>query len=155
MKICRQPLVCDGKRSAKKNELKPWKTKEWVIPPEQNSAFVAQMEQVQIVEHYPSATKIRMVLDNLKTHSPAALYGTFAPQKAKALWDRLEFIYTPVHGSWLNIAEIELRVTQWTMSEPAARQHRKSKAESGGVAKRSEQQKQQNQLAVHHPRCTH
>jgi hypothetical protein len=64
----------------------------------------------KIVDQYPMATKIRLVLDNLRTHTPAALYETFAPQKAKALWDRLEFIYTPVHGSWLNMAEIELHV---------------------------------------------
>jgi hypothetical protein len=59
---------------------------------------------------YPKATKIRLVLDNFSTHSAAALYETFEPRKAKALWDRLEFIYTPVHGSWLNMAEIELHV---------------------------------------------
>lgn len=64
----------------------------------------------KIAALYPKATKIRLVLDNLRTHTPAALYETFAPEKAKALWDRLEFIYTPVHGSWLNMAEIELRV---------------------------------------------
>lgn len=64
----------------------------------------------QLVAQYPKATKIRLVLDNLRTHSPAALYETFAPQKAKALWDRLEFIYTPVHDSWLNMAEIDLHV---------------------------------------------
>lgn len=49
-------------------------------------------------------------MDNLKTHSAAALYETFAPAKAKKIWDRLEFVYTPVHGSWLNMAEIELHV---------------------------------------------
>lgn len=64
----------------------------------------------KIVAQYSKAIKIRLVLDNLRTHSPAALYETFPPQKAKALWDRLEFIYTPVHGSWLNMAEIELHV---------------------------------------------
>lgn len=64
----------------------------------------------KIVALYPKAAKVRLVLDNLRTHSPAALYETFAPRKAKALWDRLEFIYTPVHGSWLNMAEIELHV---------------------------------------------
>lgn len=64
----------------------------------------------QIAAQYPKATKIRLVLDNLRTHSPAALYEAFPPQKAKALWDRLEFIYTPVHGSWLNMAEIDLHV---------------------------------------------
>lgn len=64
----------------------------------------------QIVAHYPTATKIRLVLDNLRTPSPAALYESFPPEKAKALWNRLEFIYTPVHGAWLNMAEIELHV---------------------------------------------
>ena len=65
----------------------------------------------RIVEQwYPAAKKVRLVVDNLRTHTPAALYETFAPQKAKALWDHLEFIYTPLHGSWLNMAEIEINV---------------------------------------------
>lgn len=63
-----------------------------------------------IGEHYPTAKKITLVMDNLNTHSPGALYEAFPPDKAKALWDRFEFIYTPKHGSWLNVAEIELNV---------------------------------------------
>jgi len=50
------------------------------------------------------------VMDNLNTHTPGSLYETFRPDKAKWLWERFEFVYTPKHGSWLNIAEIELRV---------------------------------------------
>ena len=61
-------------------------------------------------EYYPSAEKIRLVMDNLSTHKPAALYEAFRPQEAKRIWDRFEFIYTPKHGSWLNMAEIELHV---------------------------------------------
>ena len=61
-------------------------------------------------EYYPSAKKIRLVMDNLNTHKPAALYETFPPEEAKRIWDRFEFIYTPKHGSWLNMAEIELNV---------------------------------------------
>lgn len=61
-------------------------------------------------QHYPSAKKIRLVMDNLGTHKPAALYEAFSPQEAKRLWDRYEFIYTPKHGSWLNMAEIEINV---------------------------------------------
>jgi transposase len=61
-------------------------------------------------ELYPSAQKIRLVMDNLGTHKPAALYEAFAPEEAKRIWDRFEFIYTPKHGSWLNMAEIELNV---------------------------------------------
>jgi predicted AAA+ superfamily ATPase len=49
-------------------------------------------------------------MDNLNTHSPGALYEAFSPEKAKSLWDRFDFVYTPKHGSWLNMAEIELNV---------------------------------------------
>ena len=64
----------------------------------------------QIANCYRDATKITLVMDNLNTHEPGALYERFPPEKAKALWDRFEFIYTPKHGSWLNMAEIELNV---------------------------------------------
>lgn len=59
---------------------------------------------------YPSAQRITLVMDNYKTHVPSALYETFKPMEAKRLWDRFEFVYTPKHGSWLNMAEIELHV---------------------------------------------
>ena len=61
-------------------------------------------------EFYPAASKITLVMDNFKTHSASAFYETFAPEEAKRLWDRFEFVYTPKHGSWLNMAEIELHV---------------------------------------------
>jgi hypothetical protein len=64
----------------------------------------------QIAGHYCNADKITLVMDNLNTHEPGALYEAFPPEKAKALWDRFEFVYTPKHGSWLNMAEIELNV---------------------------------------------
>ena len=60
--------------------------------------------------HFPEAERIVVVLDNLNTHTPAALYAAFKPMEAKRIWDRLEFHYTPKHGSWLNMAEIELSV---------------------------------------------
>lgn len=63
-----------------------------------------------IAEQYHMAEKITLVMDNLNTHTPGSLYDTFTPDVAKALWDRFEFVYTPKHGSWLNIAEIELSV---------------------------------------------
>ena len=173
--------------------MKPWKREQWVIPPEQNGDFVAQMEQVldvykrpydpcrpvvcmdesprqliretrlpsparpgcaarhdyeyercgvcnvflaveplagrrmtrvtqrktktqwacfleEIARQYRGAQRIILVMDNLNTHGPGSLYETFAPEVAKALWDRFEFVYTPKHGSWLNMAEIELNV---------------------------------------------
>lgn len=63
-----------------------------------------------IANQYEEAEKITLVMDNLNTHTPGSLYETFPPDKAKALWDRFEFVYTPKHGSWLNMAEIELNV---------------------------------------------
>jgi len=64
----------------------------------------------QISENWPAAKKITLVMDNLNTHTPGSLYEAFPARQAKELWDRFEFIYTPKHGSWLNIAEIELQV---------------------------------------------
>jgi len=61
-------------------------------------------------EVYPDAEKIVLVQDNLNTHSPASLYEAFAPAEAKRLADRFEFHYTPKHGSWLNMAEIEFSI---------------------------------------------
>ena len=173
--------------------MKPWKREQWVIPPEHNGDFVAQMEQVLdiykrpydprrpvvcmdesprqligetkvpiparpgcaarhdyeyercgvcnvfmaveplagkrltriterktktdwasflelIATQYGRAHKIILVMDNLNTHGPGSFYETFAPEVAKALRDRFEFVYTPKHGSWLNMAEIELNI---------------------------------------------
>ena len=61
-------------------------------------------------EWYPKAKKIKLVMDNFKTHDASAFYETFEPQEAKRLWDRFEFVFTPKHGSWVNMAEIELHV---------------------------------------------
>ena len=61
-------------------------------------------------EWYKDAPKIILVMDNLATHKPAALYEVYEPKEAKRIWDRFELIYTPKHGSWLNMAEIELNV---------------------------------------------
>jgi len=59
---------------------------------------------------YPDALKIKIVHDQLNTHVPASLYKAFEPAEAKRIFDKLEFHYTPKHGSWLNMAEIELSV---------------------------------------------
>jgi len=61
-------------------------------------------------EHFPKARRIVLVMDNLNTHSPSSLYEAFSPQEAKRILDKLEIHYTPKHGSWLNMAEIELSV---------------------------------------------
>jgi hypothetical protein len=59
---------------------------------------------------YPQAEKIVIVMDNLNTHSPASFYATFEPEEARRLINRFEFHFSPKHGSWLNMAEIELGV---------------------------------------------
>lgn len=61
-------------------------------------------------DRYPHACKVRLVMDNLNTHNIASLYEAFEPQEARRLAERLEIHYTPKHGSWLNMAEIELSV---------------------------------------------
>jgi hypothetical protein len=60
--------------------------------------------------HYADAKKIRLVQDNLNTHDGASLYEAFAPEEARRILDKLEFHYTPKHGSWLNLAESEISI---------------------------------------------
>ena len=191
--VCREHLPGDGASDTQKNELKPWKKKEWCTP-KLSGEFVARMEDVldlyhedydperpvvcfdetskQLIEDvrppikakpgrverydteyqrngtrnlflfcepkggwrhvevtgrrtavdfahqmkwlvdeaYPDATVIRLVLDNLNTHKLGSLYEAFAPSEARRIAKRLEFHHTPTHGSWLNMAEIELSV---------------------------------------------
>lgn len=97
--MCNIFLACDplvGKRVVKVTERKT--KKDW--------AYFLE----EISDHYKTAEKITLVMDNLNTHEPGSFYEVFPPEKAKAIWDRFEFVYTPKHGSWLNIAEIELNV---------------------------------------------
>ena len=68
--------------------------------------FAHQMRAL-VDEHFPDADVVRIVLDNLNTHTPAALYETFPPEEARRIVSKLEFHDTPTHGSWLNMAEIE------------------------------------------------
>lgn len=93
--IASEPL--QGKRFVKITERK---TKiEW-------AEFIKQIAD----EQYPEAKKITLVMDNYNTHNAGSLYEAFSPQEAKRIWDRFDFVYTPKHGSWLNMAEIELNV---------------------------------------------
>jgi transposase len=74
-----------------------------------NIDFAHQMKDL-VDQHFPKADKVRVVLDNLNSHTGAALYQTFAPEEARRILRKLEFHYTPKHGSWLNMAEIEFSV---------------------------------------------
>ena len=92
--MANEPL--QGKRFVEVTEFK--KKTDWAL-------FVKK-----IADKYPEAKKIILVMDNFKTHSASAFYEAFEPEQAKELWDRFEFVFTPKHGSWLNMAEIELHV---------------------------------------------
>jgi len=70
----------------------------------------AQCMKELVDVHFPHAEVIRVVLDNLNTHSPAALYDAFAAEEARRILRKLEFHHTPKHGSWLNMAEIEISI---------------------------------------------
>jgi hypothetical protein len=97
--VCNIFMACEplaGNRMVKITERKT--KKDWAV-------FLEE-----IASHYREAEKITLVMDNYNTHTPGALYETFSPDQAKTLWDRFEFLYTPKHGSWLNMAEIELNV---------------------------------------------
>ncbi len=92
--IANEPLA--GKRIVKITKRKT--KKDWAI-------FIKD-----IAMQYKNAKKITLVMDNLNTHKAGSLYDAFEAEEAKALWDRFDFVFTPKHGSWLNMAEIELNV---------------------------------------------
>ena len=87
---------------------RPWRHVE--VTPRRTSVDFARQMYALAFEHYPEATKIRVVLDNLSTHKAAALYEAFEPKLARAVLERLEFHYVPKHASWLNMVEIEIGV---------------------------------------------
>ena len=93
--IANEPLK--GKRYVEVTELKT--KKEWV-------QFVKRIAD----EWIPKDKKIKLVMDNFKTHAPSPFYETFDPAEAKRLWDRFDFVYTPKHGGQLKLAEIKLYV---------------------------------------------
>ena len=98
--VCNIFMFCEplrGKRFVMVSERRT--KKEWAF-------YLKEISDV----YYKEADKITLVMDNLNTHQPSALYEVFPPAEAKRIWDRFEFIFTPKHGSWLNIAEIELSV---------------------------------------------
>jgi transposase len=88
--------------------LKGWRRAE--ITERRTRADWARQTKRLVDEDFPDAEKIILVMDNLNTHGIASLYETFPPDEAKRIKDRLEIHYTPKHGSWLNMAEIELNV---------------------------------------------
>jgi len=93
--VFNEPLL--GKRQVRVTEQRT--RKDW-----------AEAVRELVDETYPDAERSVLVMDNLNTHGPASLYATFPPEEAKRIADRLEIHFTPKHGSWLNMAEIELAI---------------------------------------------
>ena len=89
----------------------PLRAKRWTSVTERRTKADWASEIKELIDvRYPTADKIVLVMDNLNTHTPGSLYEVFEPAEAKRLADKLEIHHTPKHGSWLNIAEIELSV---------------------------------------------
>lgn len=91
--------------------MEPLAGRRWVDITERRTKVDWAHEIKEMVDvRYPEAEKIVLVMDNLNTHSPASLYEAFSPGEARRIAEKLEIHYTPKHGSWLNMAEIELSV---------------------------------------------
>jgi hypothetical protein len=91
----------------------PLAGKRWVrVTDRRTKADFAEQLRIMVDEHYPDAEVIVLVVDNLNTHGPWVLYEAFTPEEAERIAKRIEWHYTPEHGSWLNMAEIELSVLQ-------------------------------------------
>ena len=98
--VCNVFLICEPLAGKRYTQVTARRTKgDW-------AEFMREIIDIQ----YPQAEKIVLVMDNLNTHSPASFYEVFAPEEAERLGEKLEIHYTPTHGSWLNMAEIELAV---------------------------------------------
>jgi len=86
--------------------LRAWR-RVWVLPQRRKVDFAACLREL-LEAHYAEAVRVRLVCDNLNTHNGSSFYEAFAPEQAHRLARRVEFVYTPKHGSWLNVAEIEI-----------------------------------------------
>jgi hypothetical protein len=78
------------------------------VTPQRTAIDFAHCMRELVDVHFPEASKVRVILDNLNTHNPGSLYKAFPPEEARRILRRIDFHYTPPHGSWLNMAEIEL-----------------------------------------------
>jgi hypothetical protein len=98
--VCNQLLMCEPLRGWRHVKVSERRTRR----------DYAQCVRELVDVHYPQARKIRLVQDNLNTHDGASLYEAFPPEQACRILDKIEWHYTPKHGSWLNMAETEIRI---------------------------------------------
>ena len=98
--VCNQLMMCEP--------LRGWRHVR--VSERRKRGDYAQCLRELVEVHYPQAKKIRLVQDNLNTHDGASLYQTFRPERARRILDKIDWHYTPKHGSWLNMAETEIRI---------------------------------------------
>ena len=115
----------------------------------------ARVVKQLVDEDYPHKDRIVLVMDNLNTHHPASLYEAFEPAEARRIAERLEVHYTPKHGSWLDMAEIENRGDGPAMPEPPYSRPKRSAAGGGSVAATAQPGRNTGGLALHHLGCPH
>ncbi len=116
--------------------------------------WAAQVKHLLSVD-YPDAAAVVLVMDNLNTHGIASLYEAFEPEEAFALAQRLEIHHTPKHGSWLNIAEIELSALTRQCLDRRHRRPRRPQHRTHRLAAHHQRRPTPSRLAVHHRRRTH
>ena len=114
----------------------------------------ARVVKQLVDEDYPHKDRIVLVMDNLNAHHPSSLYEEFEPAEARRIAERLEIHYTPKHGSWLDMAEIEMGDGPAMLGPPYSRPKR-SAAGGGGVAATAQPGRNTGGLALHHPGCAH
>ena len=98
--VCHQLMMCEPLRGWRHVRVSAWRTRK------DYAKCVRELVDV----HYPRAKKIKLVQDNLNSHDGASLYEAFAPAEARRLLDKIEWHYTPKHGSWVNMAETEISI---------------------------------------------
>ena len=112
--------------------------------------FAQQMRDL-VDRHFPDAVKIRVVLDNLNIHSGASLYKVFEPAEARRILDKLDLQYTPKHGSWLNMAELEFSMLSRQCLGRRIGDRDTLVSEVRGLGDCAQQATGHHQLAVHRP----
>ena len=100
--------------------------------------------------HFPETEKIRVVMDNLSTHSPSSLYNSFPPAEARRILRRLEFHHTPKHASWLNMVEIEIGVLRTQCLDRRIDQSEPPRVRTRRLGKTPKRERRANQLDVLH-----
>jgi hypothetical protein len=135
----------------------PLEGRRWVDVTEQRTKVDWAHQIKELVDvRYPEAERIVLVMDNLNTHTPASLYEAFDPKEARRLAEKLEIHYTPKHGSWLNMAEIELSVLSRQCLDRRVPNFETLEADRGrGLAAAARRDRWQDRVALQYGGCAH